>query len=134
MENAYKLEPEIGSNWARNFNCSTDGMYTGSISDGRLCRKNLKLKSSSSHTKHEANMPSKFCKRLSKLHVPVRGILKKQGKFSVNNSDSQNVVHLEKHVKFLDNVELQGSPQNSPTSTQQSDGYARLSGNDQSHF
>lgn len=78
-------------------------------------------------------MASKFCKRQDKLHVPVRGILKKRGKLHLN-SDSRNIVHLEKHVKFLDNVEVQVSPQNSLTSIQESDGHARFSGSDQLHF
>lgn len=132
LENAYKLKQKIASNWTRNSDGSSDGMYTGRIFGNSLCRKKRQLKSSSL-TKHEASKPSKFCKRQDKLHVPVRGILKKQGKLHLN-SDSRNVVHLEKHVKFMDNAEVQGSPQNSLTSIQQSDGHARFSGDYQLHF
>ncbi|KAK4789314.1 hypothetical protein SAY86_020633 [Trapa natans] len=129
-ESSYKIRREIVSRCAKSFKRPTDGMYTYSISDGSLHRKNSQLKSSSSRMKYEANMPSKFSKRQKKLHNPVHGILKKQGKFLVNNYDSQNVVDLEKRVKFVDNVEVQSSPQNSPTSIQKSDGYARLLGVD----
>ncbi|OWM73314.1 uncharacterized protein LOC116204893 [Punica granatum] len=129
-ENAYKLKLKTASDRSINLNSSSDGMHTSSISDGSLSWKKSRVKSSSSHTKHEAITPSKFHERQNKLNVPVRGILKKQGKFLINDSDSHNAFHLEKHVKFLDNVEIQGSQENVLVNIQQSDGHATFSGTD----
>ncbi|PKI55666.1 hypothetical protein CRG98_023882, partial [Punica granatum] len=130
VENAYKLKLKTASDRSINLNSSSDGMHTSSISDGSLSWKKSRVKSSSSHTKHEAITPSKFHERQNKLNVPVRGILKKQGKFLINDSDSHNAFHLEKHVKFLDNVEIQGSQENVLVNIQQSDGHATFSGTD----
>lgn len=129
QENSCKLKGKTASNGTRNPNGSCFEIYTSSIFYGRVCRKKPRLKSSSPHNNNlEAIMPSEFDKSQNSLDVPIRGILKKQGKFMVSDSSSGKALRLEKHVKFLDNVEVQGSQQNS--SIQQSDGSVRRAGND----